>query len=115
MAKSQRNKGVRGELLWRDFCNEHSSFHVQRGHQTGVRGSIVADVVGLPLLHQEVKNVERLNVRAAMEQSERDALEEGRGRIPILAHKTSRKPWLVTLLAGDFFRLYNTFIEHEPY
>ena len=70
------------------------------------RGSELADVVGLPGVHQEVKFVERLNYRQAMEQSERDSIDEGAGNLPILAHKTSRKGWLVTMRAADWFKLY---------
>ena len=70
------------------------------------RGSELADVVGLPGIHIECKFVEKLNIRKAMEQSQRDAEDEGKGNLPILAHKTSRRPWLVTMRAEDFFKLY---------
>lgn len=70
------------------------------------RGSELADVIGLPGIHIEVKAVERLNVRKAMEQSQRDATDEKEGNLPIVAHKANRKPWLVTMLADDWFRLY---------
>lgn len=55
------------------------------------------------LMVDRVKFVERLNVRQAMEQSERDAVGD---ELPILAHKTSRKEWLVTMRADDWFLLY---------
>lgn len=102
MGKAQRDKGVRGERLWRDVCREHG-FAAERGGQYYQRGCEIADVVGLPGIHQEVKFVERLNVRQAMEQSERDAVGD---ELPILAHKTSRKEWLVTMRATDWFLLY---------
>ena len=104
MGRTQRQKGVRGELLWRDECRKQG-FDAERGGQLYQRGSKIADVVGLPKIHQEVKFVEKLNLRAAMEQSERDAREN---ELPILAHKVSRKEWLVTMRAADWFRLYRT-------
>ena len=107
MGKSQRDKGARGELLWRDVCREQGFENVERGCQLYQRGSEIADVVGLPGIHIECKFVERLNVRAAMEQSERDA---GQASIPIVAHKSSRKPWLVTMRAGDWFKLYKAYL-----
>lgn len=107
MGRTQRQKGVRGELLWRDECRKQG-FDAERGGQLYQRGSEIADVVGLPKIHQEVKFVEKLNLRAAMEQSTKDAAESGRGEIPILAHKVSRKEWLVTMRAADWFRLYRT-------
>lgn len=113
MGKSQRNKGARGELLWRDLCRAEGFENAQRGCQLYQTGAEVADVIGLPGIHIEVKNVERLNLRAAMEQSTNDSQQEGRGNIPIVAHKMSRKPWLVTMGAGDFFKLYKAWLAKE--
>ena len=107
MGKSQRDKGARGERLWRDVCRAEGFGNVERGCQLFQTGKEIADVVGLPGIHQEVKFVERLNIRQAMEQSERDAAP---GELPILAHKTSRKEWLVTMRAGDFFKLYREYL-----
>lgn len=109
MGKAQREKGARGERQWRDVCREHG-YNAQRGCQLYQRGSEIADVTGLAGIHQEVKFVERLNLRKAMEQSEQDAKDAGHGEIPIVAHKTSRKPWLVTMRAADWFVFYNTWI-----
>lgn len=106
MGKASRDKGARGERLWRDLCRAHGFEEVGRGCQLYQRGSVVADCIGLAGIHQEVKFVEKLNLRAAMEQSEKDTEEEGRGNIPIVAHKTSRKEWLVTMRAADWFKLY---------
>ena len=68
-------------------------------------GADIADVVGLDGVHQEIKFQERLNLRAAMEQSQRDAQA---GEFPIVCHKTSRKPWLVTMLGKDWLEMYRT-------
>lgn len=103
MGKASRDKGARGERLWRDVCRGAGFEAVERGCQLYQKGSEIADVVGLDGIHQEIKFVERLNVRAAMEQSERDT---SPGELPIVAHKTSRKEWLVTMRAGDWFKLY---------
>jgi len=110
MGKAQREKGARGERLWRDVCRAEGFGNVERGCQLYQKGSEIADVIGLPGIHQEVKFVERLNVRQAMEQAERDTAP---GEIPILAHKTSRKEWLVTMRAGDFFKLYKEYLPIE--
>ena len=110
MGSYQRNKGARGERLWRDLCRENGFANVERGCQLYQTGAEVADVIGLPGIHQEVKFVERLNLRAAMEQSERDAAGDGRGNVPIVAHKTSRKEWLVTMRAADWFAMYKAYL-----
>ena len=104
MGKAQRDKGQRGERLWRDECRKHG-YDAQRGSQSN--GAVIADVIGLPGIHIEVKFVERLNLRAAMAQSEGDAKT---GEIPIVAHKMNRKPWLVTIGSDDFFKLYKAWL-----
>lgn len=103
MGRSQREKGARGERLWAAFLNDAGFTEARRGCQLYQKGSDIADVVGLAGIHQEIKFVEKLNVRAAMEQSERDA---GEGEFPIVAHKTSRKEWLVTMRAADWLTMY---------
>ena len=45
--------------------------------------------------------MERLNVGEAMNQAERDAA----GRVPILAHRRNRQPWLVTMHLDDWLRI----------
>ena len=104
MGKAQRDKGKRGELLWRDECRKHG-YDAQRGSQSN--GAVIADVIGLPGIHIECKFVERLNLRSAMAQSEGDAKE---GEIPIVAHKMNRKPWLITMNSEDFFKLYKAWV-----
>ena len=112
MGKSQREKGCRGERLFRDLCREQGFDHAERmGQQMYQRGSEVADVIGLPGIHIECKFVEKLNVRKAMEQSIQDSEDEGMKNIPILAHKTSRKPFLITMRADDWFRIYKGYLD----
>lgn len=106
MGNYQRQKGARGELLWRDECHKAGFQNVQRGCQLYQTGAEIADCIGLDGIHQEIKFQERLNLRAAVEQSQRDAVAAGLQEIPIVAHKTSRKPWLVTMIADDWFSLY---------
>ena len=109
MGKSQREKGVRSERLWRDVCRAQG-FNAERGGQLYQRGSVIADVIGLPYLHQEVKAVERLNLRKALEQSAKDSKDEGQGNMPMVAHKMNRQPWVVSMYAQDWFRLYKGYL-----
>lgn len=98
---NSRQKGARFE---RDLAKELSGygFVCRRGQQfSGVNGD--ADVVGLPFLHIEAKNVQKLNLRDAMAQSERDARAD---EIPVVMHKKDRMPILVTLNLNDFMRFY---------
>ena len=75
----------------------------RRGQQFA-GGTDSPDVVCAELgrLHFEVKFVEALNIRSAMEQATRDA---GPSKLPLVAHKTSKMPWLITLPADALFTI----------
>ena len=69
---NSRQKGARGERLWRDQLRENG-WDARRGQQFS-GGAESPDVVceSLGWLHQEVKCVERLNIEDAMAQARRD-------------------------------------------
>lgn len=100
---NSKRKGAEGELKFKNLCIENG-YNARRSVQYCGKTDGTADVVGLPGIHVEVKFVEQLNLRDAMAQSVRDA--EKDGNIPIVAHKKSRCPWLITMLADDWFKLY---------
>lgn len=107
MGISQKRKGYRGEKLWEEECHKAGFDQVHRiGQQMYQVGSQVPDVAGLDGVHQEIKFVEKLNLRKAMAQSIQDAKAEGLNNVPIVAHKTSRQPWLVTMLGQDWLEMY---------
>ncbi len=101
MPINSKEKGKRGELAFSKFCREHG-YETRRGQQyAGASGD--ADVIGLPKLHVEVKNTERLDLRGAMAQSISDSRE---GETPIVAHKKNNCEWLITMRAKDFMPIY---------
>ena len=104
---NSRQKGARAEREIAKILREKYGFaDARRGQQfSGIEGE---DVVGIPFIHLEIKNVQKLNLRLAMEQSERDAKED---QIPVVMHKKDRKPWLVTLNLDDFMRMYKTWLK----
>lgn len=97
--KSSRNKGKRRELELVHILNDHG-FNCRRGYVFNHE----PDIVGMRGFHVEVKGVENLNVRKALNQSIMDA-EKRQDGIPILAWKKSNEPWTVTLLLDDFLRI----------
>jgi hypothetical protein len=97
---NSREKGKRGERQWRDELRAHG-FQARRGQQfSGSPESpdVVCDQ--LSFIHFEVKAVERLNIEDAMNQARRD----GVGKVPVVAHRRSFCPWLVTMDAETFFK-----------
>ena len=100
--RSSQRKGADGERELAALLREYG-YSIERG------GSLsfgeVPDLTGLPGVHIEVKRVERLNVPEAMKQAVRDALKFG--GTPVLFHRRSREPWLVTMRLQDWIGLYD--------
>jgi len=98
---NSRQKGARGERMWRDVILR-AGFYAIRGCQNS-GGQDSPDVICSIPVHFEVKFVEKLNIHNAMAQAVRD--NGNSGKIPAVAHKKSREEWLVTINADDFFRI----------
>ena len=101
MSRSQREKGKRGE---RDAAKAlTTALRLANPARRGVQyqgGKDSADIrVDIPGIHWEVKFVEKESVRAWI----RQAMEDCGGSVPVVLHRKSRAPWLVTLPAE---RLY---------
>lgn len=98
--KAAKAKGARGERLLSAFLNSFG-LHTHRGYVHCGQSDLV-DLLGI---HVECKNVERLNVRQAMEQAIREAGKRKDG-MPTVFWKVSRKPWLTIMLTEDWVKLY---------
>src|SRR5437764_93050 len=97
---NSREKGKRGERQWRDELRAQG-YAARRGQQfSGSPDSPDVVCEELRWIHFEVKAVERLNIEDAMDQARRDSAE----KIPIVAHRRSFRPWLVTMTAEVFFK-----------
>jgi hypothetical protein len=110
MSRAQREKGKRGERLWRDVLRMFGFEAERAGYKQAHLGSGGADVEDNSGLWWEVKFVELLNVRRAYEQA---AAACPIGVPPAVAHKTSSKPWLVTMAGEDFLALLRKLREAE--
>lgn len=106
MPINSKDKGKRGERMWRDVCRANGFDKVRRTVQYCGNTGDASDCIGLPNIHQEVKFVENLNVRKAYEQAEHDAIQADNGDMPIVAWKKSNQKWLVIISADDFFKIY---------
>ena len=106
MGKLSRDKGKRGERQWRDKLREFGFLKAYRSQQFSGKApdGSSADVQcpELPSIHWEVKNVERLNLWAAMAQVLAD---RPVGKIPVVAHTKNNHGFLVTLPAEDFLNI----------
>lgn len=114
MAKiNSKSKGKRGELDLVHSLRDAGFPDVKRSVQYCGKATGTADLVGLPGVHVEAKNVERLNIWSALAQSKRDAEADGNGDIPALFFKRNRSGWYVVTPLKDFVRLYKGGINHH--
>lgn len=102
MGKAERERGKRGERYVAKRIRERLGIEARRGVQYS-GGPDSPDVVGLPGFHIEVKNVNRLDLSKAIDQSINDAADDERA---IVIHHKDRKPWYVTIDFEDFLDLY---------
>ena len=103
--RASREKGKRGEREVAGIFRDAGWETARRTSQYCGKTGDASDVTGIPGLHIEVKRVEREAVRAWMAQAERDAQADGRDEIPVVIHRRSDAPWLVTLSLADFIKI----------
>lgn len=109
IGRYSRNKGKRGERAFCLLCKEHGYDNVHRTAQVMGKTGEAGDVEGLPGIHVEVKNQERMQLYDWLAQSVRDAEANGKERIPIVAHKKNNADWIISMKASDWFKIYREY------
>ena len=100
MGKAARNKGANAERELAHLIQDMWGYDVRRGMVFNNQ----SDLIGLKEIHVEVKRVENLNLRAAMDQAIREA-EKRQDGIPAVFHRRSRERWKVTMELRDLLTL----------
>lgn len=100
MSRASRQKGARGELEVVDAARAAGFPACRRAFASGASGG--GDLTGLPGICIEVKRTERLDLPGAFRQAQAAALPT---EIPVVAHRSSRQPWLATLPLDDLLAL----------
>ena len=99
-----KRKGSAGEREFLSFLKENG-VHANRNEQRYIGGlenpDIAAQIGGVPF-HVEVKRTERFRLYDALDQAKRDA---NGHRIPLVAHRQNRRPWVVVMDQADFMRI----------
>lgn len=109
MAKMSREKGKRFERFVASLFREWG-YDTHRTAQYKGKTGEAGDVEGAPGIHIEAKHQERMSLYEWYAQSERDALAEGEGNLPVVIHKANNKPVLVTMNFEHWIQLYNEWI-----
>ena len=97
---NSRKKHFRGHREFAKICRDHGFTAVQC-----TKGRL--DGRGLPGISLTIRRTERLRLDRAMAETIADA----DGCLPVLAHRSSRQPWRITMDTATFFRLYRAFIQ----
>lgn len=100
---NSRDKGARFErqvaALFREYGYENAHRTAQYCGKTGQ----AADVEGVPGLHIECKNQQRMALYSWMEQAIRDNKD---GKKPVVIHKANNMPILVTMPFDEWIELF---------
>lgn len=103
MSINSRSKGKSGELELAQYLRDAGYPAAKRGQQ--FKGGTESPDVVCPGLseefHFECKRVEAGNLYNWLAQAQRDAGE----KVPLVAHRKSRKEWVVILTLEDFLNL----------
>lgn len=100
-AKRKGNEGERELLALLAGHGIEASRNDQR-YVGGLDNPDISAAIGGFSFHIEAKRTERFRLYEAMEQAKRDA---NGHRIPLVAHRQNRKPWVVVLSLSDFVRI----------
>lgn len=100
MGRASRDKGAIGEREVQDLARAHGFTSCRRAFASGASGG--GDLTGIPGVHMEVKRTERLDLPGAWRQATTAA---DPTEIPVVAHRSSRQPWLATLPLDELLAL----------
>jgi len=97
MGKTSREKGKRGE---RELAEELRKLGIdaRRGMQFSGSPDSPDVITSIDGIHIECKRVEKLHLYPSLQQATNDA---GDGKIPLVAHRRNRSPWIVILYLDD--------------
>ncbi|MBQ8508073.1 MAG: hypothetical protein IJ466_11670 [Clostridia bacterium] len=106
MSKMQREKGRRFELKLASIFRDYG-YQARRTAQYCGKTGDASDVVGLPGIHIEAKNQEKMYLYSWMEQAERDSASSG--LFPTVFHKKNNARILVTMYLDDWMQIYREY------
>ncbi len=101
MGAKSRRKGVKGELEAAAEIRRVFRTEARRGRQYQGTDESPDVLTAIPQVHFEVKRRERFRLYGALEQ----AIEEAGDQVPVVLHRTNRRPWVAIVRLDDLPRL----------
>ena len=102
---NSKEKGKRFERKIASIFREEG-YEARRSAQYCGNTGEAADVVGIPNIHIECKNQNRMCLYDWVDQAVRDSTAAGDGKLPVVIHKADNKEILVTMRLDDWFQLF---------
>lgn len=96
--KRAKNRGKVGERMAVKELKRLFDCEARRSEQYCGKSGDADILTDIPYLHFEVKNTERLNLHAALEQAEEDKKQDD---ISVVLHKKNRKQWVAIMYLDD--------------
>ena len=104
---NSRSKGARGERDFARAVTQTFGVKARRGRQYCGSPDSPDVQTGFDKLHFECKYVEAFNLYKAMDQAEGDAGD----KIPVVAHRRNKKPWVVCVKLDDVIEFCKEILE----
>ncbi len=101
MGAKSRRKGKRGELEAAAEIRRIFRTEARRGRQFQGTDESPDVIVDVPDVHFEVKRMEAFRLYEALEQ----AIEDAGQKVPVVLHRTNRRPWVAIVRLDDLPRL----------
>lgn len=101
MGAMSRRKGAAGELEAAKAIAELFRVETRRGQQFSGGKDSPDIVTSIADVHFEVKRAEKLNLWPAVDQ----AISDAGGKVPVVLHRPSRRPWVAVVRLEDLPRL----------
>jgi Holliday junction resolvase len=103
LGRYSREKGKRFERTVASLLKQQGIDASRTAQHCGKTGQ-APDVIGLAGIHIECKSQEKMRLYEWMDQAIEDS--SGTGNVPVVIHKASNKPILVSMRFDDFLNLY---------
>jgi Holliday junction resolvase len=111
MGHFSKNKGKTGE---RELAHELSrvlGISARRGVQFQGSPDSPDVVTEIPDLHIDCKRTERFRLYEALDQAIADG---GEHKIPVVLHRSNKKPWVAVVRLDDLPRLATILVQYQP-
>lgn len=109
MPINSKEKGARFERLLASKFREYGYSECRRTAQYCGNTGDSADIIGLPGIHIEAKNQEKMYLYDWIEQAKRDSEASKKSNLPVVFHKKNNHEILASMPLDVFMKIYSEY------